>query len=156
MIKRIAPQKAQHSDDFIVQVGGGYSIHAAIVAPFQTAVDSVMTLSAMEFVWRLLLHVLPTGFMRIRNYSILANRHRREKLASCSRLLGSGSVLEPESPESKPITEIPSSISPTRVCPVCGAGRMIIIEEFPPLPAGQEAHESICGDRNTDGARKKG
>jgi hypothetical protein len=110
----------------------------------------VMTLSAMEFVRRLLLHVLPTGFMRIRNYGILANRHRREKLASCSRLLGSGSVVEPESPETKQITETPSSISPTRVCPVCGARRMIIIEEFPPLLAGQEALEGTGSRRAFD------
>ena len=110
----------------------------------------VMTLSAMEFVRRLLLQLLPTGFMRIRNYGILANRHRRKKLASCSRLLGSGSVVEPESPETKQITETPSSISPTRVCPVCGAARMIIIEEFPPLPAGQEAHEGTGSRRAFD------
>ena len=49
----------------------------------------VMTLSALEFVRRLLLHVLPTGFMRIRHYGILANRHRHEKLALCRQLLGS-------------------------------------------------------------------
>ena len=42
-----------------------------------------MTLTALEFVRRLLLHVLPTGFMRLRHYGILANRHRHEKLALC-------------------------------------------------------------------------
>ena len=61
----------------------------------------VMTLTALEFVRRLLLHVLPTGFMRIRHYGILANRHRHEKLALCRRLLGSGSAVEPESPRDK-------------------------------------------------------
>ena len=61
----------------------------------------VMTLTALEFVRRLLLHVLPTGFMRIRHYGILANRHRHEKLALCRRLLGSDSAIEPESPRDK-------------------------------------------------------
>ena len=61
----------------------------------------VMTLTALEFVRRLLLHVLPTGFMRIRHYGILANRHRHEKLALCRRLLGAGSATEPESPGDK-------------------------------------------------------
>jgi hypothetical protein len=103
----------------------------------------VMTLTALEFVRRLLLHVLPTGFMRIRHYGILANRHRHEKLALCHRLFGTGSAVEPESPETDQITESPSSITPTRVCPVCGAGRMIVIEEFPPLPAGREAPEKV-------------
>jgi hypothetical protein len=101
----------------------------------------VMTLTAMEFVRRLLLHVLPTGFVRIRHYGFLANRHRHEKLALCRQLLRSGAAAEPESSETEETRDGLSSITPTRVCPNCGAGRMIVIEEFPPLPAGQEAHE---------------
>jgi hypothetical protein len=101
----------------------------------------VMTLTALELVRRMLLHVLPTGFMRIRHYGILANRHRREKLAVCRRLLGSATTGEPEcSEEAREPRESPSSITPTRVCPVCGAGRMIVIQELPPMPAGREAH----------------
>jgi Putative transposase/Transposase zinc-binding domain len=102
----------------------------------------VMTLTALEFVRRLLLHVLPTGFMRIRHYGILANRHRHEKLALCRQLLGSGSADEPEPSEKTTETrESPSSITPTRVCPICGAGRMIVIKQLPPMPAGQEDHQ---------------
>ncbi len=98
----------------------------------------VLTLSALEFVRRLLLHVLPTGFVRIRHYGILSNRHRQEKLALCRQLLGSGSAAEPESLEPVKLPENPSSITPTRVCPICGAGRMVVLAEFPPLPAGVE------------------
>jgi len=47
----------------------------------------VMTLKAGEFIRRFLLHVLPDGFHRIRNYGLLANGHRAEKLAVCRRLL---------------------------------------------------------------------
>jgi hypothetical protein len=102
----------------------------------------VMTLTALEFVRRLLLHVLPTGSMRIRHYGILSNRHRRQKLELCRRFLGSGTAAEPESSqETKETHENPSSVTPTRVCPVCGTGRMIVIEEFPRLPTGQKAHE---------------
>ncbi len=102
----------------------------------------VMTLTALKFVRRLLMHVLPTGFMLIRHYGILANRHRHEKLSLCRRLLGSATATEAElSEETKETRESPSSITPTRVCPVCGAGQMIVIQELPPMPAGQEAHE---------------
>jgi hypothetical protein len=105
----------------------------------------VMTLTALEFVRRLSLHVLPTGFMRIRHYGILANCHRHEKLNLCRRLLGSATAAEPESSEGpKEIGESPSSITPTRVCPVCGAGRMIVIQELPPMPARREAHEGTA------------
>ena len=100
----------------------------------------VMTLTAIEFVRRLLLHVLPTGFVRIRHYGILSNRHRHQKLVLCRRLLESSKAAETESPEeTEEPRESPSSVTPTRVCPVCGAGRMIVIREFPPMPAGQEA-----------------
>jgi hypothetical protein len=107
----------------------------------------VMTLTALEFVRRLLLHMLPTRFVRIRHYGILSNRHRHQKLEICRRLLGSSTAAEPESSEEpKETRESPSSVAPTQVCLVCGAGRMIMIREFPPMPAGQEAHKGagVC------------
>jgi hypothetical protein len=104
----------------------------------------VMTLTALEFVRRLLLHVLPTGFQRIRHYGILANRHRQAKLALCRQLLGSGTAAEPEfAEETREPRESLSLITPTRVCPVCGAGRMIVIKEFPPMSVGAEAPEGV-------------
>jgi Putative transposase/Transposase zinc-binding domain len=102
----------------------------------------VMTLKALEFVRRLLLHVLPTGFVRIRHYGILSNRHRYRKLELCRRLLGPSKATEAESPEeTEEPRESPSSITPTRVCPACGAGRMIMIRELPPMQAEEEAHK---------------
>ena len=49
--------------------------------------QKVMTLSATEFIRRMLLHVLPPGFHRIRHYGFLANRNRHRKLTACRRLL---------------------------------------------------------------------
>ncbi len=97
----------------------------------------VLTLSAMEFVRRLILHVLPPGFQRIRHYGILANRHRRVKLALCRQLLSSAVGTDPEvAEEARAARENPSATSPTRVCPVCGAGRMVVIGELPPQVGG--------------------
>ncbi len=102
----------------------------------------VMALTAVEFVRRLLLHVLPGGFVRIRHYGLLANRHRHDKLALCRRLLEGDPAAEPElSEEVRTTREGPSSITPTRVCPACGAGRMVVIKELAPLPGGREAQE---------------
>jgi hypothetical protein len=47
----------------------------------------VMSLEAGEFIRRFLLHVLPSGFHRIRHFGFLANGHRAGKLALCRRLL---------------------------------------------------------------------
>lgn len=89
----------------------------------------VMRLPAVEFVRRLLLHVLPRGFVRIRHYGILSNRRRRDNLALCRQLL-EGAAPEAESTEPKKLSEGLASVTPTRSCPNCGAARMIVIEEF--------------------------
>jgi len=46
-----------------------------------------MTISSQEFRRRFLLHILPSGFMKIRYYGFLSNRNRRAKLISCRFLL---------------------------------------------------------------------
>ena len=43
----------------------------------------VMTLDAVEFIRRFLLHILPSGFVKIRHFGLLANRNRRRALALC-------------------------------------------------------------------------
>jgi hypothetical protein len=53
----------------------------------QGQLRSTMTLSADEFMRRFLLHVLPRGFQRIRQFGLLSNR-RRVELARCRQLLG--------------------------------------------------------------------
>jgi hypothetical protein len=96
-----------------------------------------MTLGAIEFVRRFLMHVLPSGFVRIRHCGILANCHRREKLARCRELLGATPMIDSNLPNPSSPPECESPVTPTRVCPVCGAGRMIVIEELPPLTMAQ-------------------
>ena len=48
----------------------------------------VMTVSAEEFLRRLLLHVLPKGFVRIRHFGLLASVNVATKLQHCRQLLG--------------------------------------------------------------------
>jgi hypothetical protein len=77
-----------------------------------------MTLMAHEFLRRFLHHVLPKGFVRIRSFGFLANRHRDEQLAQCRKLLG---VSEPAAtgPTNEPQnTSVPDD--PARRCPRCG------------------------------------
>ncbi len=47
----------------------------------------IMSLDAVEFIRRALLHVLPSGFVKIRHFGLLANRHRRLPLALCRQHL---------------------------------------------------------------------
>ena len=84
-----------------------------------------MTLTAVEFMRRFLLHVLPNGFHRIRHYGLFANGHRSEKLALCQKLLD----VAPDPPERVGSNETCSAHSEPLPCPCCG-GRMKIIESF--------------------------
>jgi predicted RNA-binding Zn-ribbon protein involved in translation (DUF1610 family) len=84
-----------------------------------------MTLGADEFIRRFLLHVLPSGFHRIRHYGLLANAGRRAHLARARDLLHvvpATSVVE--------LAELAvTNVRPTFVCPHCGAA-MIVVETF--------------------------
>jgi hypothetical protein len=98
--------------------------------------QKVMTLKAIEFIRRFLLHVLPAGFVRIRHYGFLANRTCREKLALCRALLGAGTFPEPVAAEPIPGPRGTIEEKPTaHACPACGEGRMVIIEILEPSTA---------------------
>jgi Putative transposase/Transposase zinc-binding domain len=101
----------------------------------QQSRQRTMTLPAAEFIRRFLLHVLPAGFMRIRHYGYLANRHRRQKLELCRRLLGSAAPSN--SPDTEPADkscEPGHETEATIPCPACQAGRLRIVETLNRLP----------------------
>jgi hypothetical protein len=89
--------------------------------------SKVMTLKVGEFIRRFLLHVLPDGFHRIRNYGLLANGHRAEKLALCRKLLDVASQPTERNADDDKDPDAPNDERPS--CPCCG-GRMQIIESF--------------------------
>jgi hypothetical protein len=100
-----------------------------------------MTLTAAEFIRRFLLHVLPTGFHRIRYNGFLGARHRRAKLARCRQLLGATAPLTTPADATSPTdyrdrTTALTGIS-LRRCPACHQGEMIVIEHL--LPARRVA-----------------
>jgi len=64
----------------------------------QESQPKVMRLDAAEFVRRFLLHVLPSGFQRIRHYGLLANCHREVKLEKCCQLLQAPPPLPVDEP----------------------------------------------------------
>ncbi len=88
-----------------------------------------LTVSALEFLRRFLLHILPKGFMRIRHYGFLANRHRKEKVELCRRLLAA------ESEDGKQDAELyeraPTEPSdPRELCPACKRGILVCVSLF--------------------------
>jgi hypothetical protein len=83
--------------------------------------QKVMTLDALEFMRRFLLHVLPRGFVKIRHFGFLANRERKHALQLCSTLLSSTQpATESASGET---SSVPREV---RLCPYC-QGTLVLV-----------------------------
>ena len=87
----------------------------------------VMTLAVDEFIRRFLIHVLPSGFHRIRHYGLFANGGRAENIARARLLLNVPQTQQQSHDTTAADDGDPQSSS--YPCPCCG-GRMIIIETF--------------------------
>jgi hypothetical protein len=92
-----------------------------------------LSLSAVEFIRRFLLHVLPPGFTRIRHYGILANRNRQHHIALCRRRIAELALLQTAVPEpadshNDDAPTWPSADSDR--CPACGGGPMIVVRRY--------------------------
>ena len=84
----------------------------------------VMTLDAIEFIRRFLLHVLPSGFVKIRHFGFLANRNRSVKLALCRKLLETPPPLD----ATAGLLTDQQKCAVERRCPVCQIGALHIVE----------------------------
>jgi hypothetical protein len=75
-----------------------------------------MSLDAVEFIRRFLLHVLPSGFVKMRHFGFLSNRNRKAMIKHCRELLPPSAVeafvIEPHQP----------------LCPVCKVGHLHVID----------------------------
>jgi len=83
-----------------------------------------MTLAPAEFIRRFLIHVLPSGFHRIRHYGLFANTVRAANVAKARALL--------DAPAPAPATDANPDTAPVKpaiTCPCCG-GRMVLVEIF--------------------------
>jgi|ERR1051326_4471833 hypothetical protein len=87
--------------------------------------QKVITLEAVDFIHRFLLHVLPSGFVKIRHFGFLANRNRREALRLCRSFLP-----VPPDPSLTLLTETQRRAA-ERKCPLCHTGTLHIVDRMP-------------------------
>jgi hypothetical protein len=83
--------------------------------------QKLLTLAVDEFLRRFLLHLLPEGFVRIRNFGFLANRKRATTLPLSFQLLGRAPQTEQQGPTPGP--------NDLWSCPKCG-GPMMVVERL--------------------------
>ena len=94
--------------------------------------QKVMSLAAVEFIRRFLLHVLPFRFVKIRYVGLLSNRTREEDIMLCRELL----EVKPEDvPNRQAYTDFAELLLDifgfdVRRCPECN-GRLVLRRELP-------------------------
>jgi Putative transposase. len=94
-------------------------------------VERLMTLPIEQFIRRFLLHIMPESFVRIRYFGFMSNRNRTERIMQC-RLAITAKLPDIESErQDLPDNVLVLSTTPTCICPVCGKGRLVLIEEIP-------------------------
>ena len=113
--------------------------------------EKEMTLNALEFIRRFLLHVLPARFMKIRAYGFLANRAKKKKLQLCREDLN---------------VEIEIAVTPKRscqdimyaltgkditLCPKCQVGHMHAVQQMPRFKDRDPFLNSSNGSFNSSG-----
>lgn len=110
----------------------------------QGCARKIMTLDAVEFLRRFLLHVLPCGYVRIRHYGLYASRNVNSTLEAARRLLA---PLAPSPPTPDPQPAEPTDPQPwwerfreqtgvdVMACPSCLVGRMQRLRALSPIEA---------------------
>jgi hypothetical protein len=89
-----------------------------------------ITISAVQFIRRFLLHSLPKGFVRIRHYGFLANRNRIANLKTIRRLLKLPTQLTKMKAS---LEQMMLKLTGTDItsCPCCNKGKMKLLAEIP-------------------------
>jgi hypothetical protein len=82
-----------------------------------------MSISAIEFMRRFLLHILPTGLHRIRHFGLFASKGKVKRINLCKRL---ANTLISDAPRLRSPVEIIQAIFGKDVfrCPACFVGHL--------------------------------
>jgi len=89
-----------------------------------------MSLSADEFIRRFLLHVLPSGFMKIRYFGFLSNNNKKQTIPLLRKLIDPSAKLPEKTKET--IIEIIFRLTGEDItcCPECKKGEMRMIKKI--------------------------
>jgi len=97
----------------------------------QDGAQKLMTLENTEFLRRFCLHILPSGFVKIRHYGFLSSRRKREFIAL--PMDQDGKTIPREKPKWQQACRERMGFDPEK-CPCCGLGKMAILRVIKPRP----------------------
>jgi hypothetical protein len=102
-----------------------------------------ITISAVKFIRRFLLHSLPTGLVRIRHYGFWANRNRQAHLSAVRALLGLAPAAHTPPASLEELMSQLTGIDIT-ACPCCHRGQMLFVFEIPNYWARAPTRRLAC------------
>ena len=90
-----------------------------------------LTVNAAEFIRRYLLHILPSGFMKIRYFGFLASANKKKCIPLIQRLIEPNFEFVEKQEET--IQEMMLRLTGHDIsrCPKCGKGKMIYMDDLP-------------------------
>ena len=92
-----------------------------------------LTVRAKEFIRRYLLHILPPGFMKIRYYGFLAHANKKVSIALLRQLINPDAEITERLIETVEEMMLRLTGVDVSLCPECGKGKMVLIEDLPNL-----------------------
>ena len=95
--------------------------------------QKIMTVSAQEFIRRFLMHVVPSGFVRIRHYGFLANRNRAASLSLIRSRVDTQIAATSSGTMPQTSSDSPPNDDSWKLCPVCKQGNMVRVAILCPL-----------------------
>lgn len=104
--------------------------------------EKELTVTGIEFMRRLLQHVLPSRFVRVRHYGLLAPKQRKAKIAQCRVLLGEAEAIAYQPKTREEILEEMLGYDPAS-CQQCGEGKMVRFEELAAHPRRRNWQKSL-------------
>ena len=95
-----------------------------------------LTLPGAEFTRRFLLHVVPTRFVRVRHYGLLANGVKARRLVQARSLLATPAPPEPSQAKPESWQDAYRRIvgKDPLLCPACHVGRLVVVADIPRSP----------------------
>ena len=110
---------------------GGPILNSRIISVSEKAVvfyvdrdaGKTLSLTPVEFIRRYLQHVLPPGFISVRNWGLYSNSARQGDFALCRKIFGQPEIVsDDKSPEWPDVLAecLPENAYPIWSCPVCG------------------------------------
>jgi len=84
--------------------------------------SKTMSVTAVEFIRRFMLHVLPSGFRKIRHYGILAARDKSARISLCKKLTSTKFRIVPPATTLERLRNMFGT--EFDICPCCGIGHL--------------------------------